>query len=182
VSRPRGTPSVVASTTSPEATRELAAALAELARPCDLLLLVGDLGAGKTAFTQGFGRGLGVDDQITSPTFALVQSYTGRLDLYHLDVYRLEQLNEALDLGLSEMLDDGSVTVIEWGDTITRALPRDYLEVRITFGEGDEDRIVELTPVGSSWQARMRAAAVALAPWASAAQNDTTGDGSATSC
>ena len=166
MSRPGNAPRVVASTSSPDATRELAATLAELARPCDLLLLVGDLGAGKTAFTQGFGRGLGIDDQITSPTFALVQSYTGRLDLYHLDVYRLEQLNEALDLGLSEMLDDGSVTVIEWGDTITRALPRDYLEVRITFGEGgDEERVIELTAVGSSWQARMRAAAIALAPW-----------------
>ena len=77
----------------------------------------------------------------------------------------LVQLNEALDLGLSEMLDDGSVTLIEWGDTITRALPRDYLEVRITFGEGDEERLIELTPVGTSWQARMRAVAIALGPW-----------------
>jgi tRNA threonylcarbamoyladenosine biosynthesis protein TsaE len=169
VSRPTNATRVVASTASPEDTRLLAAALAELARPCDLLLLVGDLGAGKTAFTQGFGRGLGIDDQITSPTFALVQSYTGRLDLYHLDVYRLDQLNEALDLGLSEMLDDDAVTLIEWGDTITRALPRDYLEVRITFGDGDEDRVFELTPFGSSWQARMRAVGIALAAWATPA-------------
>jgi len=168
VNPPGGSTRVTARTDSPEATRALASALAELARPCDLLLLVGDLGAGKTAFTQGFGRGLGVDDQITSPTFALVQSYTGRLDLYHLDVYRLEQINEALDLGLSEMLDDDSVTIIEWGDTITRALPRDYLEVRITFGEEDEDRVLELTPVGSRWQARMRAVGIALASWTGA--------------
>lgn len=156
---------VQAGSSSPEQTRELAAAIAELARPCDLVLLVGDLGAGKTAFTQGFGRGLGVDDQITSPTFALVQSYTGRLDLYHLDVYRLEHMNEALDLGLSEMLDDESVTVIEWGDKITQALPRDYLEVSITFGEGEEDRLFDLRPVGSRWQARMRALTVALSAW-----------------
>jgi tRNA threonylcarbamoyladenosine biosynthesis protein TsaE len=167
------TPSrVVARTDSPDATRDLAAALAELARPCDLLLLVGDLGAGKTAFSQGFGRGLGVVDRITSPTFALVQSYRGRLDLYHLDVYRLEQVNEALDLGLSEMLDDDAVTLIEWGDTITRALPRDYLEVRITFGDGDEDRIVELAPVGSRWHSRMRAVGIALASWAAASAAD----------
>ena len=144
---------LVTTTGSVDDTRALAAALAELARPGDLLLLVGDLGAGKTAFTQGFGAGLGIDEQITSPTFAFVRGYTGRLDLNHLDVYRLEQINEALDLGLSELLDDGSVTIIEWGDTITQALPRDYLEVRITFGEGDEDRIIELAPVGSRWQA-----------------------------
>lgn len=119
-------------------TKDLAAALAELARPSDLLVLVGDLGAGKTAFTQGFGRGLGIDEQITSPTFALVRSYTGRLDLYHLDVYRLEQVAEALDLGLSELLDDGSVTIIEWGDAIAPVLPHDYLEVHLRFPDDDE--------------------------------------------
>ena len=153
-------------TTSVDQTRALAGAVAELARPGDLLLLVGDLGAGKTAFTQGFGAGLGIDEQITSPTFALVQGYTGRLDLNHLDVYRLEQVNEALDLGLSELLDEGSVTLIEWGDTITSALPRDYLEVSITFGDEADDRLLELRPVGPQWQARMRALSIALAAWA----------------
>lgn len=164
-------------TSSVEQTRSLAAAIAELARPGDLLLLVGDLGAGKTAFTQGLGAGLGVDEQITSPTFALVQGYTGRLDLYHLDVYRLEQINEALDLGLSELLDDGSVTVIEWGDTIAAALPPDYLEVRITFGEGPEDRRVELRCVGSGWQARQRALGVAVSPWSLDADDPSTVEG-----
>lgn len=173
------TPTLVATTDSVEATRSLAAALAELARPGDLLLLVGDLGAGKTAFSQGFGAGLGIDEQITSPTFALVHGYTGRLDLNHLDVYRLEQINEALDLGLSELLDDGSVTLIEWGDTITTALPRDYLEVGITFGDGPDDRRLELTAVGSRWQARLRAMSVALAQWLPAADASTgdAGDG-----
>jgi len=148
---------VRATTRSVDATRELAAALAGLARPRDLLLLVGDLGAGKTAFAQGFGRGLGVEEPITSPTFALVQGYSGRLPLHHLDVYRLEQVTEAADLGLSELLDDGSVTLIEWGDTITTALPRDYLEVRITFGDGPDDRHFELTAVGPGWQDRVAA-------------------------
>jgi len=157
---------VVTRTTSVEQTRALAAAIAELARPGDLLLLVGDLGAGKTAFTQGFGVGLGVDDPITSPTFALVQSYPGRLELHHLDVYRLDHLHEALDLGLSELLDDDSVTLIEWGDTITAALPRDYLEVRVHFGDEADDRRIELCPVGPSWQPRSRALAVAAAAWA----------------
>src|SRR4051794_32707450 len=92
----RGSLHVVATTSSASSTADLGAALAELAQPFDLLLLTGDLGAGKTAFCQGFGRGLGIDAQITSPTFTLVRSYTGRLDLYHLDVYRLEQLEEVV--------------------------------------------------------------------------------------
>ena len=154
------------STSSVGSTRELAAALAELARPGDLVLLVGDLGAGKTAFTQGFGTGLGIDEQITSPTFALVRGYTGRLDLNHLDVYRLEQIDEAHDLGLSELLDEGAVTLIECVDTITSALPCDYLEVRISFGDGPDDRRIELTPVGPGWQGRARALTVAVDAWA----------------
>jgi tRNA threonylcarbamoyladenosine biosynthesis protein TsaE len=157
---------VRARTSSVDATRDLAAALAELARPGDLILLVGDLGAGKTAFCQGFGRGLGVDEQITSPTFALVQTYTGRLDLNHLDVYRLGQVNEALDLGLNELLDDGGVTLIEWGDTIAGVLPPDFLEVHlIASPESPDVRDVELLPVGSRWSARVRAMGTALATW-----------------
>lgn len=156
---------VVTRTTSVEQTRALAAAIAELARPGDLLLLVGDLGAGKTAFTQGFGTGLGVDEPITSPTFALVQSYQGRLELHHLDVYRLDHLHEAVDLGLSELLDDESVTLIEWGDTITATLPRDYLEVRIRFAGESDERQIQLCPVGPSWQPRRRALGVAAAEW-----------------
>lgn len=154
-----------ATTDSVDQTRALAAAVAELAQPGDLLLLVGDLGAGKTAFTQGFGQGLGVEDHITSPTFALVQGYDGRLQLNHLDVYRLEEVNEAYDLGLSELLDDASVTLIEWGDTITAALPRDYLEVRITFGEGPDDRVIEFSTVGPAWLPRTGALAAALSKW-----------------
>jgi len=157
---------IFARTTSADDTKALAAALAELARPGDLLLLAGDLGAGKTAFTQGFGAALGVEERITSPTFTLANTYAGRLELNHLDVYRLDAVNEVLDLGVPEMLDDGGVTVIEWGDTVAPALPSDYLEVRFTFTDGaDDERILELVPVGSRWMARTRALAAALAPW-----------------
>jgi tRNA threonylcarbamoyladenosine biosynthesis protein TsaE len=158
-------PVLTARTASVDATRELAGAVAELARSGDLLILVGDLGAGKTAFTQGFGSGLGVPGPITSPTFALVQSHRGRLPMHHLDVYRLGHVNEALDLGLEELLDEGAVTLIEWGDTILRVLPHDFLEVHLLFGEGPDDRVIELVPIGTRWSARMRALETALRPW-----------------
>jgi tRNA threonylcarbamoyladenosine biosynthesis protein TsaE len=152
-----------------DATRDLAAAVAGLARPGDVVVLAGDLGAGKTAFVQGFGRALGVEERITSPTFTLVHIYEGgRLPIHHLDVYRLDQINEALDLGLAEMLDDGGVVLVEWGDAILPVLPHDLLEVRLTFGDGDDDRGLQLRPVGPGWSARARSLATALAPWVDA--------------
>lgn len=155
-----------AATRSVDETRALAAALADLARPGDVLVLAGDLGAGKTAFVQGFGRGLGVPDRITSPTFTLVHVYDGgRLPVHHLDVYRLDQLSEALDLGLAEMLDEGGVVLVEWGDAITPVLPHDRLEVRLTLGEGDDDRAIELRGVGGAWAGRFEALEHALQPW-----------------
>lgn len=156
---------VVAATASVDETRDLARALASLARPGDVVVLAGDLGAGKTAFVQGFGRGLGVPDRITSPTFTLVHVYEGRLPVHHLDVYRLGQLSEALDLGLPEMLDEGGVVLIEWGDAILPVLPHDFLEVRITFGAGDDDRHLALRPVGPIWAPRSDAMAGVLSPW-----------------
>lgn len=139
--------------------------MSELAEPRDLLLVLGDLGAGKTAFVQGFGSGLGVEDNVTSPTFALVQSYPARLTMHHLDVYRLGHVSEAFDLGLEELLDDEAVTLIEWGDMILRALPNDYLEVRISAGDGDDDRIFDLSVVGRGWRSRMTRIETALKEW-----------------
>jgi tRNA threonylcarbamoyladenosine biosynthesis protein TsaE len=156
-----------ATTKSVDDTRALAGALAELARPGDLLLLAGELGAGKTAFAQGFGAALGVAQRITSPTFTLAAQYDGRLTLNHLDVYRLEQLPEVADLGLPELLDEGGVTLIEWGDVIAPALPADYLEVRFTFGEEDDARTLEFVTVGERWTARRRAISTALQRWMS---------------
>ncbi len=156
-------------TDSAASTVGLAAAIAELLQPSDLLVLSGDLGAGKTTFTQGVGRGLGVEAHITSPTFTIVRSYEGRLRLNHLDVYRLEQLDEVTDLGLSELLDDGSVTLIEWGDRILPVLGQDHLEVRIRLGDGDDDRVVELTCTGQRWAARQRALRTAVDAWADGA-------------
>ncbi|HEY9556199.1 MAG TPA: tRNA (adenosine(37)-N6)-threonylcarbamoyltransferase complex ATPase subunit type 1 TsaE [Acidimicrobiales bacterium] len=157
--------SVVATTAHVDETRRLAEAVAELARAGDIIVLTGDLGAGKTAFVQGFGRALGVTDRITSPTFTLVHVYEGRLPIHHLDVYRLEQLEEAADLDLPEMLDAGGVVLIEWGDSIVPVLPHDFLDVRLTFGDGDDDRQLTLDPVGPSWTKRSGDLAEALAAW-----------------
>lgn len=152
-------------TKSVDDTKALAAAVAELARPGDLLLLTGELGAGKTAFAQGFGAALGVDEPITSPTFTLVAQYQGRLPLNHLDVYRLGQLAEVADLGLAELLDAGGVTLIEWGDAIAPALPANHLDVRFTFGPGDDERVIELSAVGPQWAPRLHALRTALRRW-----------------
>jgi tRNA threonylcarbamoyladenosine biosynthesis protein TsaE len=153
------------STTSVEDTRSLGAAMAELARPGDVLVLAGDLGTGKTAFAQGFARGLGVTDPVTSPTFILARTYEGRLRLHHLDVYRLDHLQEAEDLGLAELVDDRGVTLIEWGDVIAPTLPPEHLEVRLAYGAGSEDRTLRLAAAGRSWGVRADALRRLLGGW-----------------
>ena len=147
-----------------EQTRDLAAALAAHVVDGDLVMLVGDLGAGKTAFTQGFARALGVDGPVTSPTFTLAHRYVGRMVVNHLDAYRVEALAEAEDLALPELLEDG-VTVVEWGDNILTVLPSERLEIRITLGEGDDDRYLDIGCLGPSWSARRHVLATALSSW-----------------
>ena len=150
-------------TSSVDQTRALARALAELVRPGDLIVLSGDLGAGKTAFTQGFAAGLGVEEQVISPTFILARTYQGRLELNHLDVYRIDDLEATRDLALPELLDSGAVTLIEWGDTIYPMLPTDLLEVRLSFGEDDDDRTVEIRCIGPGWSSRQKSVQSAMA-------------------
>ncbi len=157
---------IVCLTKSVDDTRALAARVATLAQAGDLIVLAGDLGAGKTAFTQGLAQGLGVEDAVTSPAFVLVRSYAGRLPLTHLDVYRLDHIQEVVDLGIAEIVDSGGVTVVEWGDVVTPALPADFLEVRLEEGDADDDRQVVLDAVGPAWAPRMAALATLLDPWA----------------
>jgi len=143
---------------SVDETRAVAARLAGDVRPGDLLLLEGDLGAGKTAFVQGLAAALGSPEPVTSPTFTLAHRYRGgRLTVHHLDAYRLETIDEAADLGLDELLDDDAVTVIEWGDRLRAVLPGDRLEIAFRLGEGDDDRTLELVAGGPRWDATLRA-------------------------
>ena len=148
-------------TTSPDATRAVAAALAELLVPGDLVLLVGDLGAGKTVFAQGLARGLGVEEPVTSPTFTIVQEYRGRVPIAHVDVYRLDRLQDLHDLGFDEMVDDG-VTVVEWGDLVEQAVPAEHLVVRIEPGVADTELVLDLSFHGSRWLGRRAALEEAL--------------------
>jgi tRNA threonylcarbamoyladenosine biosynthesis protein TsaE len=145
---------LVVLTQSVDQTRAVAAALADLCGPGDLILLSGDLGAGKTAFCQGFGRAAGVRTPITSPTFTLHHRYEGRVPVHHLDMYRIDQIEETVELGLGELLDSGGITLIEWGDTIRPALPADYLEVALELGDRDDDRIMRIRVVGRRWAER----------------------------
>jgi tRNA threonylcarbamoyladenosine biosynthesis protein TsaE len=148
-------------TDSADETRAVAAALGELLAPGDLVLLVGDLGAGKTAFVQGLARGLGVEEPVTSPTFTIVQEYAGRLPVVHVDVYRLDRLQDLYDLGLEEAGDRG-VTVVEWGDLVEQAVPAEHLVVRIEPGAADTERVLELTFHGPRWCGRQDAVEHAL--------------------
>lgn len=148
-------------TDSPDATRAVAATLGELLVAGDLVLLVGDLGAGKTAFAQGLARGLGVEEPVTSPTFTIVAEYQGRLPLAHVDVYRLERVQDLYDLGFDELVDEG-VTVVEWGDLIEQVVPGEHLVVRIHGGVTDNERVLEFSYHGSRWRARRETVEQAL--------------------
>lgn len=121
------------------------------------MLLSGDLGAGKTTFAKAYGAALGVTDPITSPTFTLAREYEGRLRMHHLDVYRLEAMEEVADLALNELVEGGGVVLIEWGDMIAAGMLPDYLSIAISFGDGDDDRIFDLSLVGPRWSNRSTA-------------------------
>jgi tRNA threonylcarbamoyladenosine biosynthesis protein TsaE len=141
-------------TDTADRTRDVGAALAPLLQPRDTVVLTGDLGAGKTTLVQGIGRGLGVEDHVASPTFTLVKEYSGRLDVAHVDVYRLERVQDVVDLGLDELGGPDRVLLVEWGDAIQDLLPEDRLRLELTTGSADDHRRIAITPQGSSWAAR----------------------------
>ena len=146
-------------------TRRCGRALADLLRAGDLVVLSGPLGAGKTAFAQGIGAGLGVTGEVTSPTFVIARVHRpdprrgGRVPLVHVDAYRLgavrDPRGEVDDLDLDATVDE-SVTVVEWGEGLVERLVDAYLEVRIDR-RNDESRVVELVPHGGDWDDRLAA-------------------------
>ncbi len=148
-------------------TRAVAAAIASTARAGDIILLAGEMGAGKTAFAQGFGGALGIDEPITSPTFTLVHSYElpvptrGVRTLHHADLYRLDRTSEVADLALGELAEFGGLVLVEWGDIVDGAFG-EHLTVHLDQDPDDgadeldldRARLIEVAGSGASWAAR----------------------------
>ena len=129
-----------------QSAREFGKELAQRLKPGDVLALIGDLGTGKTTLTRYIAEGLGVTDQVTSPTFTIVREYTsGRLPLYHFDVYRLSGGEELFETGAEEYFDAGGVCVIEWADRIAEVLPDETLCIFMQYGEREGERIYQCT-------------------------------------
>lgn len=115
-----------------------------------VICLIGELGSGKTVFTKGFAGALGIDENITSPTFNIIKEYTsGEMDLYHMDVYRLE--GDTSDLGLDEYLRKSGIIIIEWADMIKNELPEERLEIKFKI-VGEEKRILTIVPYGNKYE------------------------------
>jgi tRNA threonylcarbamoyladenosine biosynthesis protein TsaE len=162
-------------------TQAIAAEVAVLSRPGDIIVLSGEMGAGKTAFAQGFGRALGVTEPITSPTYTLVHSYDvpktgplGRVTLHHADLYRLDRTSEVADLALDELAEFDGIVLIEWGDVVDPSFG-DHLVVHLEHDEiedgddateagaadpadptdpTDDARTIEIAGFGPTWAAR----------------------------
>ena len=133
---------------SPEDTEDIGARLAEQLEPGAVVAFTGDLGAGKTAFTRGLARGLGIPDRITSPTFTIVNEYEGgRLPLFHFDMYRLGSADELFDIGWEDYLRRGGVCAVEWSENIADALEEDTVRVDIRRGASDQERVITLAGV-----------------------------------
>ena len=133
----------------------IAASMAGLTRRGDLIVLAGEMGAGKTAFAQGFGEAMGVTEPITSPTFTLIHSYpVGRVTLHHADIYRLTTHHEVADLALAELLESDGIVMVEWGDVVAGSLG-DHIVVRLEFDETDENaRDITISAAGRTWAVR----------------------------
>lgn len=134
-----------------EETELIGERLASLLEAGDVLTLEGDLGAGKTTFTKGIAKGLGVSRTVNSPTFTIVKEYEGRLPLYHMDVYRLEDSDE--DIGFDEYFNGGGVSVVEWAQFIEDYLPINRLDIRIKYN-GDS-RILEFLSNSSHFESKI---------------------------
>ena len=133
----------------PEDTMNFSKQLATFLRPGDVITLEGDLGAGKTTFTKGLAQGLEIKKNVNSPTFTIIKEYQGRLPLYHMDVYRVEDSFE--DLGFDEYFEGDGVSVVEWAHLIEDQLPQELLAVQIYLADNDSRRII-LKPKGKRYE------------------------------
>ena len=132
-------------------TERIAAELAESIEPGDMVALFGGLGVGKTAFCRGFAKGIGYNDEVTSPTFAIVHEYLGgRLNIYHFDMYRIESFDELYSTGYFEYLESGGVVITEWSENIENVLPNKYYRVEMSNPEQNDRRKIEIELIDGS--------------------------------
>ena len=150
-------------------THALGQRLGAILRAGDVVVLDGELGVGKTVLAKGIAVALGITEPVVSPTFTVVREYDAPTPLVHVDVYRLDHVQELHDLGFDDLVGEEAVTVVEWGDRVSTALPGDRLRVLLEPGEGDDDRVVSVDAAGITWGDRRDALAVAL----TAADTDT---------
>jgi len=159
----------VLETRTADDTRAAGAALAPFLRPRDVVVLTGELGAGKTTFVQGVAAGLGATEHVASPTFTLIREYvSGRVPLAHVDLYRLDREQDVIDLALDELEDGERVLLVEWGDPVAELLADDRLRVELVGIDptgADETRRITLEPSGDTWAERRPDIAAALEGW-----------------
>ena len=143
-------------------TRAIGAAIASVLRAGDVVVLDGELGTGKTVLAKGIAVALGITEPVVSPTFTVVREYEATLPLVHVDVYRLDHLQELHDLGFDDLVGGDAVTVVEWGDRVSAALPSERLRVLLEPGDGDDDRVVSVEAAGMTWGERRDALIAAV--------------------
>lgn len=144
-------------------THALGRRIGALLRAGDVVVLDGELGTGKTVFAKGIAVGLGITEPVVSPTFTVVREYDAPTPLVHVDVYRLDHLQELHDLGFDDLVGGDAVTVVEWGDRVSALLPTDRLEVLLEPGSGDDDRTLSIDAAGVTWAERREVLVAAVA-------------------
>jgi len=165
-------PFLVVRTRSANETTGLGECLGRLLRPGEMILLVGELGTGKTTFVRGLAAGLGIVEGVRSPSFQIVRTHDGgRYPLVHVDLYRLGSANEVLDLGLEELVAPPAVAAVEWGEKASSAVGRDFLELEFAWSADEQDtRTIRFHPSGR-WRDRMGELGESVRAWAAAAPN-----------
>ena len=149
---------MIVETASAAETRAVGGAIASCLAPGDVVVLEGELGSGKTTLAQGIAGALGVTDPVVSPTFAIVREYEGDVPVAHVDVYRLDHVQELHDLGFEEIVDGSRVVLVEWGELVTPILPVDRVVVRVRLADDEDDtRVIDVSAQGSDRSAALNA-------------------------
>ena len=141
---------LIFTTHSPKETQELGFRIGKLLKESNIVALIGDLGTGKTCLTQGIARGVGIDANqvVNSPSYILINEYTGSCPIYHIDLYRIRDSVELEDLGLEEYIYGCGICVIEWADRLLESLPESYLKILLSHEEAENTRTIKIISVG----------------------------------